>query len=150
MSTSAPIEPPPSDDTWCDARGVEVAQCLARQGVDHGRIGEYPAWHVMPYASLWAVESLHRPEWIGWWVIAGDLPSDLIAAQDLDTPRQALRAFGQRWGHHADALDRGEVPAAWAHVDHAQLPALAALLRRRGAALHRWADDDGAWPADEA
>jgi hypothetical protein len=146
MSTIDPAAEATDDDAWCAARGAEVAQCLARRAVAHGRIGEHPAWHVRPYASVWAVESAHRPEWIGWWVISGDLPSDLVAAQGLPSPREALRAFGKRWALDADALDRGEVPAAWIHEPLAGLPAMAALLRRRGAALCLWADDETSWP----
>ena len=142
-------EPTP-EDTWCAARGADVLACLQRQSLEHGRIGEWPAWHVMPYASLWAVESLHRPEWVGWWVICGDLPSDLIAAHDLATPRDALRAFGKRWALHGESLDRGDVPPAWAHLADDALPKLAAQLKKRGAALLVWADDEASWPADEA
>ncbi len=141
----APLSPSP-EHAWCDARAADVAQCLARHAVAHGRIGEIPAWYAMPYASIWAVENPHRPHWIGWWVICGDLPSDVVPAQDLPTPRDALRAFGRRWEQHAQALDRGEVPAAWAHLPASGLPSVTALLRRRGAALQLWADDAAAWP----
>ena len=138
--------PPTPEELWCAARAAEVAACLAAQAVEHGRVGAWPAWHVLPYASLWAVESRDRPEWIGWWVICGDLPTDLLPAHDLATPRDALRAFGKRWALHGDCLDRGEVPLAWAKRPDAELPKLAATLKRRGAALQVWADDEAAWP----
>ena len=136
------------EDLWCAERAADVALCAQRLAPDHGRIGEWPAWHVMPYASLWAVESEHRPEWIGWWVISGDLPSDAIAAQDLATPRDALRAFGKRWMQHSQALDGGSVPSAWAHLPDEALPKLAAQLKKRGAALQAWAEDASVWPAE--
>ena len=137
------------EERWCAERAVDVAACVDRLAPEHGRIGERPAWFAMPYASLWAIESAHRPEWIGWWVIAGDLPTDALAAHDLPTPRDALRAFGQRWLLHGAALDRGEVPPAWAHLPHDALPKLAAQLKKRGAALQVWADDAASWPADD-
>ena len=146
--SAEPSAEPTSEEQWCAALRTEVAACLARQALDHGRIGEWPAWHVMPYASLWAVESQSRPEWIGWWVISGDLPSDALAAHDLPMPRDALRAFGRRWLLHGAALDRGEVPSAWAHQPDAALPKLAATLKKRGAALQAWADDAASWPAE--
>ncbi len=139
-----------AEESWCAARAIEVAACLQQQALEHGRIGVWPAWHVMPYASLWAVESKHRPEWLGWWVISGDLPTDALAAHDLATPREALRAFGKRWVMHAECLDRGDVPPAWAHLPHEALPKLAAQLKSRGAALQVWADDAASWPAPEA
>ena len=137
-----------NEAAWCAERGVDVAACVARLAPEHGRVGERPAWIAMPYASLWAVASAHRPEWIGWWVIAGDLPTDALAAHDLATPRDALRAFGKRWLLHGAALDRGEVPPAWAQLPDDALPRLAAQLKKRGAALQVWADDAAAWPAD--
>jgi len=141
---------PSAEERWCDERAAEVAACVGRLAPEHGRIGERPAWFAMPYASLWAVASAQRPEWIGWWVIAGDLPTDALAAHDLPMPRDALRAFGKRWVLHGEALDRGEVPAAWAHLPDDALPKLAAQLKRRGAALQVWADDAAAWSADNS
>jgi hypothetical protein len=138
------------EERWCAARAVDVAACADRLAPDHGRIGERPAWFAMPYASLWAVESAHRPEWIGWWVIDGDLPTDALPAHDLPTPRDAMRAFGKRWVLHGDALDRGEVPPAWAHLPDEALPKLAAQLKRRGEALQVWADEPASWPSDDA
>ena len=137
-------------ERWCDERCAEVTDCIARLAPEHGRIGERPAWFAMPYASLWAVESAHRPEWIGWWVIAGDLPTDALAAHDLATPRAAMRAFGKRWLLHGEQLDRGEVPQAWSDRCDESLPKLAAQLKKRGAALLSWADTAASWPADAA
>ena len=142
--------PPTAEETWCAERAPDVAACADRLAPEHGRIGERPAWYAMPYASLWAVESAHRPEWIGWWVIAGDLPTDAVAAHGLPTPRDAMRAFGKRWVLHGESLDRGAVPPAWAHLADDALPKLAAQLKRRGAALAAWADDPASWPADVA
>lgn len=147
--TTSPQTP---EETWCAERRLEVADCVKQQGLEAsaGRIGDGPAWHVWPYASVWAIESQQRPEWIGWWVICGDLPSDLIPAHDLSTPREALRAFGKRWVSQAQHLDRGQVPATWSHVLDTDLPKLTAQLKKRGAALQLWADDDASWPAPSA
>jgi hypothetical protein len=65
---------PDVEERWCEEQRTVVADYLRSQKVRHGRIGEWPAWHVAPCASIWAIESLARPEWIGWWVICGDLP----------------------------------------------------------------------------
>ena len=148
MKRAETASEPISEARWCVERSDEVAALLERHAIDPGRIGDGPAWHVMPYASLWAVESKSRPEWIGWWVVCGDLPGDVLAAHDLPTPRDALRAFGKRWALHGAALDRGEVPSAWAHLQDEALPKLAATLKRRGAALLAWADDEASWPAE--
>lgn len=134
-----------ADLAWCDARRADIEAHLRAVCLAHGRIGEAPAFYAVPYASLWAVESKDRPEWIGFWAIAGDLPTDALPAQGIDTPRDAMRAFGKRWTNHAQALEHGEVPPAWRHLTDAQLLKLTALLRKRGPALTTWAEDDAAW-----
>ena len=49
-------EDPAFEEQWCEARRAEVAAYLEREGVVHGRmhgrIGEWPAWHVAPYVSV--------------------------------------------------------------------------------------------------
>jgi hypothetical protein len=74
---------PVVEQEWCDARRADLSAYLARAGVAHGLIGERPAWHIAPYVSRWAIESVARPEWIGWWVIAGNLPTDYISSADV-------------------------------------------------------------------
>ena len=150
MPSTVSTPEPLSEDAWCAACAADVLACVQRLSLDHGRIGEWPAWHVMPYASLWAVESKSRPEWVGWWVISGDLPSDALAAHDLPEPRDAMRAFGKRWLLHGENLDRGDVPPTWAHLPHEALPKLASTLKKRGAALLAWAEDESSWPTEEA
>jgi hypothetical protein len=136
----------PADDiAWCEARRAEVIAYLERTGLAHGRVGDGPAFFVRPYASIWAVESRDRPEWIGYWVICGDLPTDALPAHDLATPRDAMRAFGKRWVLHGSELDRGVVHPAWQHLPDEQLPKFTATLKSRGAALQVWADDDTSW-----
>ena len=133
------------EGVWCEARRADVLAYLERQGIAHGRVGDGPAFFVMPYASIWAVESRDRPEWIGHWVISGDLPTDSLPAHDLATPRDAMRAFGKRWALHGSDLDRGVVHPAWQHLPDEQLPKFTATLKSRGAALQVWADDDASW-----
>jgi Domain of unknown function (DUF4826) len=57
---------PDIEDRWCEAQRAVVADYLRSEKVEHGRIGDWPAWHVAPYVSIWAIESVARPEWIGW------------------------------------------------------------------------------------
>ncbi len=78
---------PEVEERWCSEQQIIVAGYLQTQRLKHGRIGEWPAWHVAPKASIWALESVARPEWIGWWVISGDLPTDYISAADVEPPQ---------------------------------------------------------------
>jgi hypothetical protein len=46
----------------------QIALHLAKQGVNHGAIGEVPAWSLYPYVAIWAIESGKAPGYVGWWV----------------------------------------------------------------------------------
>jgi hypothetical protein len=46
---------------WCAERRKAVMEYLADQLQKFGAIGEWPAWHISPYVSVWAVESIIRP-----------------------------------------------------------------------------------------
>ena len=116
--------------------------------VKHGRIGDCPAWHIAPCVSIWAIESLARPEWIGWWVISGDLPTDYISSADVQPPqhpRKAIRAIAERWLKQVEAWNDGrdykEIRINGPH-SHKEL---ATLLESRAKLLIEWTDDDSFW-----
>jgi hypothetical protein len=136
-------------ERWCDEQRVRVADYLRSQQVNHGRIGEWPAWEVAPHVSIWAVESLARPEWIGWWVISGDLPTDYISSAEVDPPqhpRKALLVIANRWLKQVEAWQAGRdylgIRIAGAH-SHKEL---ASLLEVRTRLLLDWVNDDSLWP----
>ncbi len=83
---------PAIEEQWCQERRAQVEAYLQHQRVEHGRVGEWPAWHVAPHVSLWAIESKVRPDWVGWWAICGDLPTDYVSAANIKHPREAVRA----------------------------------------------------------
>lgn len=138
------------EEKWCDERRTEIEGYLKTEGVSHGRIGEWPAWYVAPYVSVWAIESKARPDWVGWWVICGDLPTDYISADAIKHPRDAMRSISKRWLEVSADMSRGEehptvclgTPDTW--------PVLGPLLKSRAEMLARWADDDSVWEGDKA
>lgn len=132
---------------WRRQREVVVAY-LAREGVDHAGVAEDPAFDVHPYVSLWAVQSRRAPGWVGWWAIAGDLPTDYVSSADGRTPRDALRALSRRWTDVAARMARGEHDPDVTIGTQEQGPQLAELLRRRAGLLAAWAADDARWGAD--
>lgn len=63
MQGEPDYDDPALEERWCMARRDEVGEYLQRQGLSHGEIGEWPAWHVAPISSIWAIESLKAPGW---------------------------------------------------------------------------------------
>ncbi len=139
---------PDVEEHWCSLQQRTVADYLRSQKLKHGRIGEWPAWHVAPYASIWAIESLSRPEWIGWWAICGDLPTDYISAADVEPPqhpRKAMRVFAQNWLDVVKAWKEGREIENTRIGDASSHNELAPLLESRASLLLEWAEDDSLW-----
>lgn len=135
-------------EQWCSQRRVAVMAYLSKEGLVHGKIGSWPAWHVAPYLSIWAVESLNMPGAVGWWVISGDLPTDYISSSSAKHPRQALRAFAETWEDVASHVRAGtshpSISIGAPEMRSEMLP----ILESRSAILRLYAEDDSIWEAD--
>jgi hypothetical protein len=139
---------PDVEERWCNDQQKIVADYLRSQGLKHGRIGEWPAWHVAPYASIWAIESLARPEWIGWWLICGDLPTDYISSADVNPPqhpRKAMRVFAENWLQMVNAWKDGREVENSRIAGSSSHEELGPLLESRAQLLMEWAEDDSLW-----
>ncbi len=133
------------EDDWIGGQRQHVVDYLAAEGVDHGGVGDYPAFHVHPYLALWAVQSLRSPGAVGWWALSGDVPADYISSSEGRHPREALRAFARHWHDWAAHMLRGESHPDYSHTAGEQSPELGDLLRRRADLIAQFADDDEVW-----
>jgi len=136
---------PDVERRWCETTRRQVARYLETEAVPHGQIGAWPAWHVAPHVSVWAVESQARPGWVGWWVICGDMPTDYMSADGIKHPREAVRAIASRWRRYCAAVRDGAPPAEFEVRGVAESPELVALLESRAETLAKWAGDDSIW-----
>ena len=130
---------------WHADRRREAIQYLNRQGVQHGRLHDVPAWQVFPHVSLWAVESAKSPGWVGWWVICGDCPTDYVTCSGDRTPRSAVEAITARWREASASLAKGEQHLDFVVGDTDRAHELAPLLAARAEILARWTADDSIW-----
>jgi Domain of unknown function (DUF4826) len=145
---SEDYDDPDVEEQWCRGQRSKVAEYLLSQGIAHGPIGDWPAWHIAPCVSIWAIESLARPEWIGWWVISGDLPTDYISAADIEPPqhpRKAVRVIAERWREQAASWTCGREYKGITIAGPRSHSELAPLLSTRAKLLLEWADDDSLW-----
>jgi hypothetical protein len=146
----SPVPPdyddPNVEDAWCIERRAEVVAYLVAQRVPHGEVGDWPAWHLAPYVSVWAIESAVGPGSMGWWVISGDLPPDYASSDGLPDPREALRGFAAHWEAAAVVMARGEAhPEVRIGRSAEERKSLAPLLQRRAELLARWVAADELW-----
>jgi len=130
------------EENWCAAQRLQVAEYLQREGVIHGEIGDWPAWHIAPYVSVWAIESVKAAGSVGWWALCGDLPTDYCSAEDCRHPRLAMQKIAEEWHDAVQTSKPGD-----ATLGDTSLPiSLAPLLEKRAELLLRWVRDDSVWP----
>ena len=113
--------------------------------MEFGALGEWPAWHVVPWVSVWAVESVKAPGKVGWWVISGDLPTDYTSGSGTPEPRSAVIAFAKLWASAAAKMERGEQLDHFTVGSPENVVELAPLLKSRAELLLEWANDDSCW-----
>jgi hypothetical protein len=138
-------EDPLAEELWCAERRQEVTEYLSSQGLRHGEVGVWPAWHIIPYVSIWAIESLLVPGDVGWWAICGDLPPDYLSAANLKHPRKAMLAFADTWREVAACMFKGVAHGHTSIGPPERRSDLASLLESRADALRRFAEDDSVW-----
>ena len=135
-----------AEETWVAEQRTKVANYLRDHGLQHGKIGEWPAWHMQPYLAILAIESSMAPGRMGWWTISGDCPTDYVTFSDAtDHPKEALRHFARQWAEISSYMLRDEphpgitigTPDLW--------PELGELLQRRSKLLFQFADDVSIW-----
>jgi hypothetical protein len=137
------------ENAWVSAQRDAVRQYLEREGVRHGAIGEWPAWHVHPFLAIWAIESLAAPGRIGWWAITGDVPTDYVGSREASHPRDVMRHFATQWTEVSSSMLRGERHHDLAIGTPDRWPELGDLLQRRGQLLGQFADDDSIWEDED-
>jgi hypothetical protein len=146
MANDVDYGDPQVEEAWCEERRAEVASYLRSHKVEHGEIGEWPAWHLPPYVSIWAIESAVTPGAMGWWAICGDLPTDYASSRGLADPREAMRAFAERWRKAAISMQDGRAdPETRIGRTPEERKSLAPILEKRAALLARWAEDEELW-----
>ena len=116
---------------WEAEQRTTVVSYLDDEGIARAEVGGEPAWAVYPYISLWAVESLKSPGWVGWWAISGDLPTDYCSADGIRDPRSAVRRIAERWNASLEQQPSDIRP----------------LLASRVRLLLQWVEDRDIWPA---
>jgi hypothetical protein len=78
-------------------------------------------------------------------VICGDLPADYVSASEIEHPREAVRAFAERWRELARRIASGDDTADVRIGSPDDWPALSPLLGSRASLLLEWVDDDANW-----
>lgn len=145
-SDDDPWDDPVPQEAWLDEiRRERIAAYLEAEALKLAAAPEEPAWCVAPYVSLWRIRA---QEGRRGWLIAGDLPTDVLFDDSRRTARAACAAFARLWrevaadmlaGRQHPSIQIGDVE------DRDNQRELGDLLQRRAATLARWAEDDALW-----
>jgi hypothetical protein len=127
-----------------DAR-KRISEYLAREGVPHGGVPEEPEWFVHPVVAVWAVASGRVQGSVGWFAVAGDLPTDYVSSADVADARAALRAFAHRWAGLARTMRARVSDPDLSAGSPEDWPRTSELLERGARLLASYAADDGHW-----
>lgn len=122
---------------WPRQQFHKALQHLAQHGILPEGVTVTESRLLEPLVAIWKI-SATRPKPASYWVLSGDLPTDVASASAAASPRDALRYFALHWQLKAEQLR--SAPAA----DAAQLD-YAALLEGRASSLYQIFDNTRLW-----
>ena len=131
--------------TWNRSMREQAITYLESQGIDSPQVGECPAFEVAPKFGIWCVESKKQRGKIGWWVFAGDCPTDYVSEDGQCHPRAALTSLVKRWADCVPQMKDGNQPPGVSFGDGLDIRELGDLLDRRVGILQDWIADEDLW-----
>jgi hypothetical protein len=123
---------------WLVEQSTGVERYLERQRVKSE--SPVPRWELAPYVAVWQID--------GGWVVSGDLPTDYVLDEAIQSPRDALRFFADKFAQMAECMLAGRKYSGTQIGDPTntkQQRELGDLLRRRASLLSDFVDNDGLW-----
>jgi hypothetical protein len=130
---------------WNASMRWKAISYLELQGIASPNVGDWPAWDVAPYFGIWCVESMKTPGKIGWWVFAGDCPTDYVSENGECHPRSALRELVSKWKTYLPYMKSGKQPPDTKFGDGSNLQELGDLLETRIGVLEDYLAEDTLW-----
>lgn len=127
-----------SNANWPRQQFQKALQHLAQHGILPDGVKVTESRLLEPLVAIWKI-SATRPKPASYWVLSGDLPTDVASASAAANPRDALRYFALHWQLKAEQL-RSAPAADAAQLDYAK------LLEGRAAGLYKIFDNAQLWP----
>lgn len=120
---------------WVRTQYQKAVKYLAEKGVIAHTVSLANSRYLLPYLAVWQLEDERKQ---GYWVIAGDLPTDHVALSGAKDARDAVRMFSFRWQLQAENLMRAAVPSQTTQD-------FVNLLVNRAHDLYRLYEQDDLW-----
>jgi hypothetical protein len=139
---------PVEEQEWLDEQEVTAIRYLQSAGVLQEEIDHLEfEWSVHNCVALWRYEAAPKSHF---WVITGDVPTDMLLDRSILKPRNAMLAFCDQWREVSGYLLCGEQHPSiriGEGLESSKLQELGELLKCRADLLRDWASDKKTWAA---
>lgn len=92
-----------AESQWAREQFQKANRFLAEKGIIPNKVLVAESRYFAPYVAVWKIATT-RPSKTVYWVISGDLPTDLVAADVAKDAREVLRHFSLAWQLKAENL----------------------------------------------
>ncbi|GAA5188186.1 DUF4826 family protein [Ferrimonas gelatinilytica] len=93
------------EQAWVREQFQKANRFMAEKGVMPGKVLDKQSRVLPPLIALWKMEE-QGPRKRQYWVLSGDLPTDMVADSAAADPREAVRHFALSWQLKAENLLR--------------------------------------------
>ncbi len=123
---------------WVREHFQKANRFMAEKGIIPSKIHDKESRYLAPCMAVWKMET-KQPTKKTFWVMSGDLPSDMVDANVAKTAREAVRHFSMTWQLKAENLIRSGATRDETQAKYAN------LLVARAQSLYQMQDDDKLW-----
>lgn len=131
------------DLRWNQEQSIKVQKFCLSKGVQPKRLVQPKCQCLPPLLGVWYLESSEKGQ--DYWVISGELPTDLVDAKVADNARKAIRHFSLNWQLKAANLEAelqaNKVPASLIETNQK----LARELMVKAESLYELSINDKLW-----
>ncbi|HAT41421.1 MAG TPA: DUF4826 domain-containing protein [Rheinheimera sp.] len=128
-----PVELHPYE-VWLTTQLQKANKILAEQGVIAANTVLSQCRYMAPAAAVWLIEGANRRHY---WVITGEIPTDILAADAAKNAREAMRSFHMRWQLRAEQIMQAKP------TDESRK--MATILVESAEVLFKLAENDSLW-----
>lgn len=86
---------------WIREQYQKANKYLAENGILFESVATEESRYLAPYVAVWKIKSI---EGKNYWVISGDVPTDVIPYKTEKNAQNTLRAFSMRWQLKAEQI----------------------------------------------
>lgn len=121
---------------WVQAQFQKANQFLAQEGILFDSVITEQSRYLAPYLAVWKIKAMDQKVY---WVLSGDLPTDVTLAENAPEARDVLRYFSMRWQLKAENLEANNTKQDAGQTEFVE------LLRNRADSLYALYQNEKLW-----